>query len=95
MEILGEIKKVKARKDHQCTASESLFSSYDDDDNEIFGLLTVNEILWYNDFIKNWTIKKGEEYYRYAIVDNGEFWQCKEHPIIRRLCLKLDCFGEN
>ncbi len=94
--ILGD-KTVKARKDHRCNARHFIneLSIY-----EVFEMQKdVKEINW-KELARFYRrqgkgepeIKKGEEYRRYAISDEGTISTVKESIIGSTVCVELDLY---
>ena len=91
-------KTVKARKDHNCTACNFILNAFSKGEYELNeGLrefLTDSEIKGFRQHIEvhNSTIKKGQVYRNYAIVEDGNFWHCKEFPVCRKICINYGMY---
>lgn len=78
----------KARKDHDCNASDWLINSGMCDDE-----FTEDELISIESARANkWKIKKGDEYFRQGQIFDGEMITFKAIPAIDNICKKYDFY---
>lgn len=89
-EILGEIRIVTARKQHEDSAfhfvEESGFCEVDMTKSEYQSVVSRRKL--------NGMIQKGEKYYRYSIIDSPYLYSCTESQDMREICIKYDLFPD-
>ena len=93
-EILGEVRIVTARKQHE----DGAFTCVDEFVDEFgFGEMDMTKSEHQSVMKRrklNGMIQKGEKYYRYTMIDGGEIYSCQESQDMRELCIKYDLFPE-
>jgi len=88
-EVLGDISLVKARKEHNDNAFDFVSNSLDLRD------MTLSEAKSYVRRQKlGGVIRKGEKYFRYTLIVEGDICCNKESQDMRELCLKYDLFED-
>ena len=88
-EVLGGIKLVKARKEHNDNAFDIVNNGFSMSD------MTLSEAkLFVRRGKLGGIIQKGEEYFRYSMIFEGDFCCNKESQDMREICIKYDLFGD-
>lgn len=87
-QLISEIKP-KARKQHDCMASEFI-TNYGDLRGLTFTFPECRAIIKARE--NNWKIQKGEIYIRQACVMDGEIYTFKAIPEIHKICIKYDYY---
>jgi len=87
VELLSESRPV-ARKEHECMASDFIINSgWDGDDwtpEEQQDIADARH--------DNWKIKKGEEYIRQTVKQDGEILTFKAKYALHQICIKYDFY---